>query len=91
MEKSVAYKVKRLGSSLILYGLVFYTYKVYSIDFMNLNLEKYKYKKVQYVFKIHPPSQGLFLHPVKEGVQGFYFFVLIFCLFFFRKTTKNAF
>ena len=71
--------------SLILYGLVFHNYKVYLIDLMNLNLEKYTYEKVQNVFKVHLPSQDLFLLPVKESVQGFYFIQFISSLFFFPK------
>ena len=71
--------------SLILYGLVFHNYKVYLIDLMNLNLEKYTYEKVQNVFKVHLPSQDLFLLPGKEGVQGFYFIQFISSLFFFPK------
>ena len=76
---------KAIGFSLILYGLTFHTYKVYLIDFMNLNLEKHTHKKVQNVFKVHTSSQGIFLLSVKKGVQGFYFFVFISSLFFFPK------
>ena len=49
---------------------------------MNLNLGKHTNKKVQNFFKIHPPSQGLFSLPVKEGVRS---------CFSPKKTTKNAF
>ena len=57
-----------IGFSLILHGLDFHTCNVYLIYFMYLNLEKYTYKKVQNVFKGHPPSEGLFSLPIKEGV-----------------------
>ena len=70
---------------MVFYGLSFHTYKVYLINFMNLCLEEYAEKKIQNVFKFHPPSQGFFLPPVREVVQGFYFFVSISYLFFFSQ------
>ena len=46
-------------------------------------------KKVQNVFKVLPPSRGLFWLAVNKGVQGFYFFVFISSLFsFFQKLLK---
>ena len=52
-------------------------------------LEKYAEKKIQNVFKLHFPSQGFFLPPVREGFQGLCFCSLF--VLFFPKITKNAF
>lgn len=72
---------------MIFHGLTFHTYKVYLIDFMNLNLEK------NYIKKVHPPSQGLFSLPVKKGlklfISLFYFFFVLFPQKLLKMHLKN--
>ena len=53
--------------------------------FYDPKFRKLYVKKVQNVFKLLPPSRGLFWLAVNKGVQGFYFFVFISSFFSFSK------
>ena len=55
-------------------------------DMYGLTFHTYKVYLIDFI-----NLMGLFSLPVKEGVQGFYFFVSISSLFFSQKTTKTAF
>ena len=80
-----------IGFSLILYGLSFHTYKVYLIDFMNLNLEKMhikKYKTFSRFTLLHRASSCFLWRRMFKVFISLFSFPL--CSFF-PKSTKNAF